>query len=195
MDRLRSATSRWPASATTSWGNCRRRLASYDAALKLYVAYSDWMMRVQFPQAIMPAAGADPAPRPGARASAARAIGQFTETFMMGQGQVNQQRPCIQGGVVQHPLLFPVHVAEIVRCTCLAIRRRRELLGPICKYDPLTSDLVDVLAAPPGPAQPLVRCLDQRAIGLRVCRGGQYGPGQHGACSGPSWPAANSIIR
>ena len=43
----------------------------------------------------------------------------------MGQGQINQrERRDLQGGVVQKPVLFPVHAAEIVRCTCLAIRRR-----------------------------------------------------------------------
>ena len=49
-------------------------------------------------------------------------------------------------------MLFPVNVAEIVRVTSLAIRRRRELLGPLGKFDPLTNDLVNVLSRRPGPA-------------------------------------------
>ena len=36
-------------------GQLKPALDSYNAALKLYLAYSDWMMRVQFPPAIMPA--------------------------------------------------------------------------------------------------------------------------------------------
>ncbi|HEX3726838.1 MAG TPA: hypothetical protein VHV08_11375, partial [Pirellulales bacterium] len=36
-------------------GQLPQALASYDAALKLYVAYSDWMLRVQFPSNIAPA--------------------------------------------------------------------------------------------------------------------------------------------
>src|SRR5205814_949972 len=36
-------------------GNLPAALASYNSALKLYVSYSDWMMRVQFPLAIQPA--------------------------------------------------------------------------------------------------------------------------------------------
>ena len=52
---------------------------------------------------------------------------------------------------MQNPVLIPVHVAEIVRATTLAIRRRHEILGPICKFDPFSNTLVDVLARRPGP--------------------------------------------
>ncbi len=69
----------------------------------------------------------------------------------MGQGQFNGNQVLRQGGVLQQPILFPVHVAEIVRCTSLAIRRRRELLGPLGKFDPLTSDLINVLTRQPAP--------------------------------------------
>ena len=69
----------------------------------------------------------------------------------MSQGQINNAAALVQGGVLQSPVLFPVNVAEIVRCTCLAIRRRRELMGPICKHDQLTHDVVDVLSRHPGP--------------------------------------------
>ncbi len=39
-------------------GQPKLALAQYDAALKIYVNYSDWMMRVQFPQGIAPAINA-----------------------------------------------------------------------------------------------------------------------------------------
>ncbi len=69
----------------------------------------------------------------------------------MGQGQFNANQVLQQGGVLQQPMMFPVHAAEIVRCTSLAIRRRREMLGPLGKYDPLTSDLINVLTRGPAP--------------------------------------------
>ena len=60
----RLADSRWIDSICyfTMAGECYYQLGqlpaaldSYNSALKLYVAYSDWMMRVQFPPTILPA--------------------------------------------------------------------------------------------------------------------------------------------
>jgi hypothetical protein len=132
-------------------GQLPAALDSYDSALKLYVAYSDWMMRVQFPPSILPATSGAIRAAPWGQSKRGAAIGQFAETYLLGQGQVDQTAVVTRGGVVQNAALYPVHVAEIVRATSLAIRRRRELLGPVCKYDPLTSSVVDVLARRPGP--------------------------------------------
>jgi tetratricopeptide (TPR) repeat protein len=132
-------------------GQLPAALDSYNSALKLYVAYSGWMMRVQFPPAIMPANLGAIRAAPWGQSKRGAAVGQFPETFLLGQGQVDQTAVVMRGGVVQQPVLFPVHVAEIVRATSLAIRRRRELLGPVCKFDSLTNSLVEVLSRRPGP--------------------------------------------
>ncbi len=132
-------------------GQTQAALNQYDAALKLFVAYSDWMMRVQFPPAVAPAMGAVQA-TPWGQSKRGAPVGAFSNTYTMGQGQLNQTQVLQQGGVVQSAVAFPVNVAEIVRCTCLAIRRHRELLGPISKYDPLTQSVVESLARRPGPA-------------------------------------------
>ena len=131
-------------------GQPQKALEQYDAALKLYVAYSDWMMRVQFPQTIAPALNAVRA-TPWGQSKRGASVGAFAETFTMGQGQLDQTQVARQGGVIQAAIAFPVHVSEIVRCTTLAMRRRRDLMGPVCKHDPLTQNLVDVLARRPGP--------------------------------------------
>jgi len=34
---------------------------------------------------------------------------------------------------------YPLHVDELVRCTCLAMRRRAEILGPLGEHDDLTA--------------------------------------------------------
>ena len=133
-------------------GNLPEALASYDAALKLYVAFSDWMIRVQFPQAIAPAPPGARRATPWGQSRRGARVGQFAETYLMGQGRLDSTLQALQqGGVIQQPILFPVHASEIVRCTCLAIRRRRELLGPIGKHDSLNSDLINVLSRGPGP--------------------------------------------
>ncbi len=69
---------------------------------------------------------------------------------MMTQGQINNNAAFIQGGVVRPATMFPAHVAEIVRCTALAIRRRKEILGPLCRFDPITVDVVEALSRRPG---------------------------------------------
>ena len=126
-------------------------LDQYNSALKLFVAYSDWMMRVQFPLAIAPAAN-PVRTTPWGRSKRRAAVGVFQESYLMSQGQVDVTQVVRQGGNFQAPILFPVHVAEIVRVTCLSIRRRRELMGPVCPHDPLTKNVLDALSRRPGPA-------------------------------------------
>jgi hypothetical protein len=43
-------------------------------------------------------------------------------------------------------MLWRVNVAEVVRASALAIRRRNEILGPLAKHDPMTKEMSDVLA-------------------------------------------------
>jgi tetratricopeptide (TPR) repeat protein len=131
-------------------GQPKLALEHYNAALKLYVAYSTWMMRVQFPATI--AASTNPVrATPWGQSKRAAAVGVFSDTYTMGQGQLDQSQVLRNGGAVSAPVMFPVNAAEIVRTTSLAIRRRRDLMGPVCKHDPLTSNLVDVLSRRPGP--------------------------------------------
>jgi len=135
-------------------GQLPAALDSYNAALKLYLAYSPWMMRVQFPASIGPAAVGSRA-APWGQSKRGAAIGRFDETYPMGQGQLDQSAALTRGGVIQSPVMFPVHVSEICRCVSLSIRRRRELMGPVSRFDtksdPLTGSLVEVLSRKPGP--------------------------------------------
>lgn len=135
-------------------GQLSNALDNYNAALKIYIAYSPWMLRVQFPTAIGPAGGGMRA-APWGQSKRGAALGAFSETYNMGQGQVDQSAAITRGGVIQSPVMFPVHVAEICKSVCLAIRRRHELMGPLCRFDtkndPLTGNMVDVLSRRPGP--------------------------------------------
>lgn len=155
---LRNAASQWidVIPAYTMAGECyyqlgqpQKALEQYDAALKIYIAYSDWMMRVQF-QDPAPAINANRA-TPWGQSKRRAVVGTFAREYTMGQGQIDQSRVVQQGGVVQAAIAFPVNVVEVVRSTSLAMRRRREIMGPVCKHDSLTQSLVDVLARRPGP--------------------------------------------
>ncbi len=157
---IKSSTSRWIDSICyyTMCGECyyqmgqnARALDQYTAALKLYTAFYDWMLRVQFPAAITPGGVGSRPNVPWGRTKRPTGVGQFSATYNTLQGQINNNAVVQQGGVVQAPMLVPIGVSEIVRATTLAMRRRRELMGPVCKYDALTNDLVKVLSSRPAP--------------------------------------------
>jgi len=126
-------------------------LEQYTRALELYLSFSDWMQRVEF----APAIPVENATRVRAiswgRSTRAARLGRFPDTTSIAQGQQITQKQLQQGGRFQAPILFPINVQEIVRCTTLAIRRRTELLGPSSPHDKLTGEVVVALSRRPGP--------------------------------------------
>jgi hypothetical protein len=132
-------------------GDFDRALDRYTAALELFNAYHDWMMRVQFPPSIRSAGPTARIAVPWGRSTRRANIGQFPETMNMTQGRIDNSQAARQGGTIQQPVIFPVHVTEVVRCTTLAIRRRAEILGPISKYDPLSGQVVASLSRRSSP--------------------------------------------
>jgi len=133
-------------------GEYAEALQQYTAALKLYSAFSNWMLRVQFPRAIPPDNSTVQRQIPW-RAPNSRPfrLGDVPDSMNIGQGRLDNELAVRQGGVVQQAMLMPIHVHEIVRCTALALRRRHELMGPICKLDPLTGEVLAKLQQRPGP--------------------------------------------
>ena len=98
-------------------------LQQYTAALAIFYAYSDWMIRVEF-QAIRPSNPGEFKPAPWGRSTRPVLMGHYKDTMPIALGQVNNNAVVQQGGVVQMATLQQIHVQEIVRCTCLAMRRR-----------------------------------------------------------------------
>jgi len=133
-------------------GDYPKALASYSAALKQYSSFSDWMIRVRFPGSIRVDSAAARTRIPWGRSTRSFKIGHFPDTMQIAQGRLNNDDIIRQGGgAVQKPVLFPINVKEIVRCTALALRRRLDLMGPVCKVDPLTTDVLNKLSRRPGP--------------------------------------------
>ncbi len=126
-------------------------LKQYDAAVELFLAHSEWLMRVEFPRAVQADRNLGRQPSPWGRSSRNVVFGRFDDTMLMRIGRINNAPQLQRGGVVRQAMLIPVRVAEIVRCTTLAIRRRGELLGPLAKHDGWTGRLVAALARRPGP--------------------------------------------
>lgn len=126
-------------------------LQRFNSALNIFLANSNWMIQVQFPNGITPMQPGQIRGFPWGQSARNLRYGNYPPTINIGQGQINNNNVVQRGGVVQLPVLFPIHVQEIVRCTSLALRRRRELLGPLAQYDPMSNDLVVALARRPGP--------------------------------------------
>ena len=146
-------------------GDLDNALDQYSSALKLFVTYRDWMLRVEFPPGIDPEVNARVTVTWGASTRTTR-IGQFPEKFQTLQGRLDNQDVLQKGGVVVTPQLRPLFVSEIVRCTAQAIRRRSEIMGPTGEHDQLTLLVLDGLSRRPGPPNHWAQCWVELQLGL-----------------------------
>jgi hypothetical protein len=123
-------------------------LDSYTAALSVYLAFPNWMVQVQYP----PRPDLQSAPRqavPWGRTQRNTKVGRFG-AMLIQQGQPITEDRLRKGGVITPPQLLSIDVAEIVRCTCLSMKRRAELLGPLARHDQLTGQVLAALQRRPG---------------------------------------------
>src|SRR5690606_7456009 len=56
-----------------------------------------------------------------------------------------------RGGAMVQPRIFTVNPHEVIRSVCLAIKRRRDILGPLVLHDPLTEEVMATSARRLGP--------------------------------------------
>ncbi|MBI2481763.1 MAG: hypothetical protein HYV60_24905, partial [Planctomycetia bacterium] len=123
----------------------------YTAALNLFLAHRNWLLRVEFPPVLEPDQGS--ARRvPNWGVSTRRAVpARFPNRYQILQGRPDNLQVLQQGGVVALPEFYLINAHEIMRCTAVAIQRRHEILGRAAAHDPLTTQLVQALAARPAP--------------------------------------------
>jgi hypothetical protein len=122
----------------------------YENALRLLCKFNDWMLSVQFPPVVTPAPAQQLVAVPWYLKQRQSVVGAYPATMNIMQGKINNNQAVFQGGVVTPAVLLPIYAQEIVRCSCLAIRRWRELLGPACPYSQMTRDLVSALGQRPA---------------------------------------------
>jgi tetratricopeptide (TPR) repeat protein len=130
-------------------GNHAAAMAHYAAAIQLLINFNAWMLAVQFPPAIAPAPPQQLKPIPWYVTTRQTVVGGYPLQMNIQQGNINNNAAIVQGGIVQQAMLVPIYAQEIVRCSCLAIRRWREVLGPACPHHKLTQQLVQVLGNRP----------------------------------------------
>jgi len=133
-------------------GELTQAMDQYNAACKLYLAHRDWMMRVQFPETINPSASSVQSTITWGVSTRRPMLGRLPDVMTTFQGRMDNDQVIKRGGVVAPPMYYPIVPQEIVRCTVLALRRRAELLGPVCAHDPLTIQMVEALSRRPTKA-------------------------------------------
>ena len=153
-------------------GDNASALDQYSSALQLYLAHRDWMLRVDFPANIDREQNLNTNITWGVSTRTAP-IGHFPDKFQSMQGRLDNDQVVQKGGVVSPPILYPVHVSEVVRCTAVALSRRRELMGPVSEHDPLTAQLVDALSRRPGPPNHWAQCWIELELGLAYAAAGK----------------------
>jgi tetratricopeptide (TPR) repeat protein len=126
-------------------GDLAQALEQYTAAINLFLAYPNWMLRIDFPPGMEPLQGVARRPITWGTSTRQAMVGRFSRTYPVLQGRLDNADVIRQGGVIALPEYMLVNVPEVVRCTALALRRRREIMGVTCSHDPLTTALVTTL--------------------------------------------------
>ncbi|MEM1303362.1 MAG: hypothetical protein AAGG46_00610, partial [Planctomycetota bacterium] len=118
-------------------GRNAEALAEFDSACQLFLAYPDFMKRVQFPQ-LRPEGNRARRIPPWGRTARQVTHAMMSPTLLIQFGSINNQQQYESGGLVQSAQFWRLNVAEVVRTMALAIRRRTELLGPLSPHDGLS---------------------------------------------------------
>ncbi len=152
-------------------GQLSNALAQYEAALQLMITFPDWMIRIQF-RPIRPSQPGQIRTVPWGVSKRRPRNGEYLDTYLIGQGQLNPLPVIRNGGVVQTPVLMQLGVPEIVRCSTIALRRWRELLGPACPGHKMTNNLIAVFSRRPGQPNHWSEAWIDLQLGLAQLAGG-----------------------
>jgi len=146
-------------------GDLATALDEYTAALKFFLAHRNWMLQIDFPAVIEPETNLKTIVTWG-KTSRTTTLGHYQPRFSSMTGRLNNAGVVVTGGVVAAPVLYPVYASEIIRCTALALSRRRELMGPLSEHDPLTAQLVEALGGLPAQHGNWSLCWAQLELGM-----------------------------
>lgn len=130
-------------------GDPANALEQYNTALKLAIAHKGWMLRVEFPDVIQPSASAIRSTITWGVSQRNTQLARIPDRMNSFQGQMITEQTIRAGGAIAQPQLYPLNAKEVIRCIALALRRRREIMGPVCLHDPLTSQLMTEFATYP----------------------------------------------
>lgn len=129
-------------------GNFPKAVEFYESALDIYLSQTaaGWHQRIQPPPQINPLTGAIQAAQvTWGQSTRTFALPGMPDSFQVLFGRLDNERALQQGGVLQNPEFRRVDVPEVMRCTALALHRRRMLKGVTTRLDPFSANCVKVL--------------------------------------------------
>lgn len=132
-------------------GNYSEALGHYESALRLYLSYNktNWQARIQVPATLTVDNGAFQRSNVNWGTPTRRtAVPNIPSSFQVLFGRFDAGVVIVAGGVFDPAQLRSVDVTEIMRCTALAMHRRRKILGAINRLDPLSKELLTGLTLP-----------------------------------------------
>ena len=121
-------------------GRYPQAMDCYAAAINIHLSYPDWFGRLSFYGATQPMmrGGA-----PWGGSSRGTTLTKYPENIGFRVDQLGILNQGVDQHVVQSHETRLFHGGEVVRCVLLAMRRRMEILGPLCQYDPLTEKFLE----------------------------------------------------
>jgi CHAT domain-containing protein len=133
-------------------GNLLVALNNFDAALNIYRQYPDWMLRCSFQDVAQVQAATRVVLPPWGKSNRGSRPGVYTQSLRLQVGDLAGMQNAVQrGGALVAPRIFAADPYKIVYATCLAMKRRRDILGPLVAADPLTDELTATTARRLGP--------------------------------------------
>lgn len=133
-------------------GDIATALDQYNVAVRIFLDQPGWMQRVQFPNAVVAVEPNQRTVVPWAPGNRPTLPGAVPDSMQILLGNLDNSDVARRGGVLAAPEYRALNVGEVCRCLTLALRRRAEILGPLCPYDPLSSELVAVYESGVGPS-------------------------------------------
>jgi tetratricopeptide (TPR) repeat protein len=127
-------------------GDLPNALDQCNTAIKLASFHNEWLLRIQFPDTIEPSASSVRNTITWGVSTRNTRLARVPDKMLSFQGRMDNLEVIQRGGVVAAPQLYPLNAKEVVRCTALALRRRREILGPVGPSDPATGQILATFA-------------------------------------------------
>lgn len=130
-------------------GNFDDALTSYEQALELYIFHNTkaWQSRVEVPEIRARQQVAERTRVNWGQSRRNASVARIPRGMSTLFGRLDAGRVLQEGGLFETPERRSVNVKEIMRCTALALHRRKTIRGATCKYHPFTSQLVNNLSS------------------------------------------------
>ncbi|MGQ9769524.1 MAG: hypothetical protein ACUVQG_03120 [Thermogutta sp.] len=121
---------------------------NYTAALELALSYPTWMQQVTLPPSgPTPLSSAINRSVPWGERTRKTVLSQLPSTGLYTYAQIIVDPKLQEQGAIVPQEARSINVAEVIRCTALAIRRRYELLGPLSLADPASRPTSSVFSS------------------------------------------------